>query len=495
MSLKIKIIIFLLSFLASFFVGYINREYIKHINPDNKRLNNQSLIYNSTIWNNDNNWYLPQVENFFQGQGYIIDIKNEDTRVRRTPGYSIWYGIHYYFLGKEGAHKIIPITQSILYALAVLSLVISFYYLYEDKKISLFIFLVILITTPNVYGYTFYNITEAIHPAFLCFSFYFYSKWKKHNKYHYLYYSGVLTGIATLVRPTNGLFLLCLLLYFFISYLIEKNGFLDLIKKSTFIILGFFTVLSPWVLRNYLVKNEVIFLEKFYNEDPMGLGKKQLYMSKWLMCWTNPRPEKICNLLRDANMAGDTIEYKSVKQLVNGFPIEAFTGTNKDKLINIFIDMQKCFLNPNQNCENEVSNQFYLLKSSFVEESPFMYYITAPYFIRGKEFVFQSNSTMFGSLLSDVYLPSIWKKMVKSILYIINITLFLSFFIFTIFYLRKKIELTILWLFIFMSFIAIVNLVHIEARYLLASYPFMSILLGVVIIEIFRKLNILRKLK
>ena len=56
---------------------------------------NDGILYGATLDSPDNAWYLNQIKNYLDGLGFTIDPLDPIYSVRRTPGYPIFYGIHY----------------------------------------------------------------------------------------------------------------------------------------------------------------------------------------------------------------------------------------------------------------------------------------------------------------------------------------------------------------------------------------------------------------
>ena len=53
------------------------------------------LIQGATLGSPDNFWYITQVKHFINGFGLTNDPTDLIQYVRRTPGYPIFYGIHF----------------------------------------------------------------------------------------------------------------------------------------------------------------------------------------------------------------------------------------------------------------------------------------------------------------------------------------------------------------------------------------------------------------
>jgi hypothetical protein len=175
-------------------------------------------------------------------------------------------------------------------------------------------------------------------------------------------------------------------------------------------------------------------------------------------------------------------------------PNEAFYGSTRDEVRQVLIEFQDCFntkkslfgssikaLKPNEpepGCEEELKGKFKLLTSKYKQAAPIRYYLITPLIKRGKEYIAHSFSSMYGSLNPDDKKISVTQTIIKSIMYFLNVALWLSIIgcMFVKDYQELKIACVV---FILVSFLFFVNAVHVEARFMLAAYPFLYVLLGI----------------
>ena len=194
-SFKLYVIVFFGT--LSFAVNFINLTFTPK----------SSINYNYTIKSPDDSIYINQIKNFLVGKGFTANPTNPAMKVRRTPGYSIFYGIHYYFFGEKYSHFIIRITQCILFGISVLLLGLGVRFFFDN--LHAFFSMLIYGLCPFVMGYNFYTITEAIHPEFIIFTFYFLSLSVKYPHKKILYIgTGFFTACSFLIRPTNGIIII-----------------------------------------------------------------------------------------------------------------------------------------------------------------------------------------------------------------------------------------------------------------------------------------------
>lgn len=479
--------IFLTAFLFSIIVNELNLQYIRYVNPQNEEINAKSLVYGRTIYSIDNEWYLPQIKNALAGYGYTLDPDNLNMIVRRTPGYPLFYGLHYLILGERWAHRIIPFTQSLLFAISAAALALVSYYLFYNKKTALLTgFLYAL--SPFIVGYTYYTITEAIYPAFVVFSLFFLVKALRFSKSRNWFLAGATASFMVLIRPLCGVFVLAVGIL--IIYCFFKDG-KAYFRQALIFAGGFILINLPWTLHNFLKVQEFVPLEKFYNEDPMVYGKGQIYFRKWWASWGNPEAEIVANKVVSDALNDTTVH---IEAFIEKLPSEAVQGYDKKDVRAAMMSLRNCFQYKIKegigvraylrgekvpDCEENVKDRFETLRTSFRNEAPVRYYFITPLKF-AKEFFLQSYSSMYASLNpKDGF--AFWQIIVKGVMYGLNILLHLSLVLFLIFYKNVNINLLFgVFYFVTLLFLCLA-LRYIEARYMLQTYPVLYISFGYVL--------------
>jgi 4-amino-4-deoxy-L-arabinose transferase-like glycosyltransferase len=495
MKKKYLFYFFFIAFFNALLFNLINIHYLKK--DKSNRGNPYGLVHGGTIYSVDNYWYLTPAINFIEKDNYSHDLSNNHFKVRRTPGYPLFYGIHYYLFGAEMAHKVIGYTQSFIFALSAVFICLGVFNFSGNRKLAT-ITGILYGSCPYVIGFNFYTTTESIYPAFVVFSFFAFSKYFKTSNTGWAIATGALVGMASLIRPTNILLICPIGLVLLVSlYNKDLKLFLtSLAKRSAFFIFGLVLILLPWTIRNYVVSNgDIVPLEKFYYESPMGMGRSQFYFSQWSMCFGNPRSELMFFGMQKANMLPAPERYNFINNFVNTLPEKAFSGSSRNEVFTVLKAMQDCyqakkdhyhldvylFLQPGQEelaCEFEVKAGFQDLISKYKKTNPVNYFLVSPFIIRGKEFFFQSFSSMYGSLNPKDGHFTLIQKIVKAGMYLLNVLLILN--LIPAFFNRSiHLPVKIFCLsFILILFISLIFLVHVETRYLLGAYPFMIILLA-----------------
>lgn len=483
-------ILFLFAFCNCIIINKINIIELKKVNPSNSEINTGALVNNSTIWSIDNIWYITPALNYLKHGVYAIDVNNPLTKVRRTPGYPIFLGIHFMLFGEDNAYDVIPYTQSLLYAFSVLCLWFITLILTNKESIA-WIASILYAICPFTISFVFFTITEAIYPAFIVFTLYFLMLYIKSFKNYLLLLSGLFGAIAMLVRPLNIL----LLLIIPIIVLLHQNKQKGFLLALIYFTMGVGIVELPWLFRNYKVTNgEIIPLEEFYDEPTMGMGRSQNYFDKWEKCFANPNSIVMVNTMIKDNKLPDSLKYVHIDNYLNGLPNYAFSGYDKEQAKHVLINMQNCYrdkelawgtslkainrIDPELECDLNVQYQFADLINKFKRSNFFHYYIVAPYIIRGKISIFNSFSYSYISLNPPNNNLSLSQKIIKTVLYCLNVSLILSL-ISMLFSNIERLNKVILIGFPLLIFIFIVNFMHIEVRYFLGAYPFFAISLAI----------------
>ena len=493
LSKRHKVLIFFFSLLCCICYNEINKYFVKRDNPSNELRNTKSVVHGSTIWTIDNFWYLTQPKNFLEGKGFLLDPKSPHTAVRRTPGYSIFYMVHLALLGEKYTHRIIPYSQSFLFALSVLALALSVFNFTQSGK-QAFLTGIIYGCNPFTSGFVYYTITEAIHPAFVIFGLYFLSKAVQINFNKNGFIAGLFFAMACLIRPLNGLALAAGIVMLLFG---TTDSYYGKLKKILVVCFGFSVLVLPWTIRNYIVtKGEIVILEKIYHEDPMYMGKKQTYLSKWWMSWGNPKQEAFIDSLKNELSTG---QEGYISRFLVDLPPYAVRGYTKDELSGVLHDYKDCMHSEISNqeyavyykpddtlppCEEKMKKGFQDLIRKYKQDAPFRYYIVSPLVMRGKEFLVTSFSSMYGSLNPENRNFNIVQKIVKGLMYLFNVGLYISFFIFLFFIKSNKRLKIFIVFFVITTFLFVVYNVHIEGRYLLAAYPFMAVSAAAVVAKI-----------
>ncbi len=464
------------------------------------KVNGKSVVAGATIYSIDNAWYLPQVTHLLNGDGYTIDPDNPYMQVRRTPGYSLLFAAHAVVFGQQGAYAAVRYTQVLLYALSVLALALGLYHLTGNRPLA-WTAGILYGLNPFASGYLYYTMTEAIHPSFLLFSFYFFARaLGSSGRQAALLWAaaGALAAATVLIRPFNGLALPFYGLVLLVYLLRKQFTLAQFVKNGALLAAGFVLVMAPWVVRNYVVTNgQVVLLEKVYGADSMGYGAGHIWFRNWWNCWGNPTTELLTAEMWHASADSAKIG-PWVSNFVNSLPPEAFRGYGKPELTTAMEGLLNCYrykyyqsgirlLKPGEvpdPCDAAVTASFEHLIAQYKQADPLRYYVTTPVLLT-KEFVLQSYSSMWGSLNPDGGF-SLVQVALKAVMYLLNLLLFGA--LFAGLFVKGPAGLKALCVGFGLGALVFVvyGLRYVEARYMLQAYPFMYMLLALWVLQVAR---------
>lgn len=448
------------------------------------------VLYGSTIYSPDNAWYLNQIKNYLDGLGFTIDPLDPIYAVRRTPGYPLFYGVHYVLLGESGAHNLIPYTQTFLHALAAVALFKTAKMIFPCQRAAFWVGILYGLS-PFVVSFLFLTITESLFPSVIVFSMYFSVSAYYKNSLLSALYAGALLAVAVLISPRNillSVFIFSLLFYF---GSIRKQLAL---KINLVFICAFIIMMTPWAIRNYLVFDEFVPLEVYHLNHAMeDQNIKNIALYRWWSTWGSPEGVRLHREI-SVDIYSDN-PYKSIDTFINNeVPLWVYNVESKSYLRALLIDYQKCMLRgielnggrrlryPEKPdlCEYQVSDGLNSFAEKIKIQYPINAFIVSPLYIRGMQYIFHSAIHTWRSF--DDYRSHYIKIVLKGIAYMINILLWL----FSTAYLVTKRSFSqkiLLGIVPVASFVFLVYYRHVEGRYLLQVYPWLYLMSTAFVVE------------
>jgi hypothetical protein len=515
--------LFFFIFLFSIFINTLNINVLIN-NPDRYT---GDLVHNSTIRSVDNPWYTTQIKNYIDGNGFTINPEDPIMSVRRTPGYPLFYGIHYVIFGEKNAHKIIPYTQSMIFALSAVAFGATVSLITNSVVVG-YILTLLYGTSLFFVGFLFHTITEGIHPSFIVFSLYYAARYfygKRKFSYKYIILATFFCAIATLIRPINGILFIALI------FSILANGklyFEKRIKSTLLSILFFALIFSPWVAHNYNKIDEFVLLEKYNQSGAFGgFGAKQESLAKWIRSWGGPEPSHGTGLhLSISNDLNTNDKLYTIENFIEkSVPKYAYVGYSKSELFAALVAYQDCInvrikkyssrtsqsdLNsareiwgpgtkpidlmktkwgePPLKCELKVASIFDNFREKIKVGDPLRYYIVSPILVRGSQYIFHSNTYSMSFLNPRDKIFNSAQYIVKSFFYIVNVALFILSIIY-LFIKRDRHEKLFFGSFFVISFIFLIYFIHVETRYMLGVYPSMYIMATITLMSFLKYLK------
>lgn len=498
MNNKFLFYCFIISLVFGFSINEINLRYIRNNNPANIELNCKSTIHNQTIWNIDNYFYLGQIKNFVSGKGFINDTDDPRYAVRRTPVYPLFYGMHYLVFGEVQSFRIIKYTQLLLCSLSVVLLCLAVFNFTGNKHwaaISALLYAV----SPYTVIYCYFTITESLSPFLVILCLFAFSIFVKKKNNSALIFTGIAIGIASLNRPLLGILLISVCIFIILdNFSLNKKTILTKIKLLTLISISFLLTLMPWTIRNFIVtKGEIIPLEKFYG-DQMGFGMGHLALMRWIGCWENPAdfsPQTISNSLRKSIRNNENQDSYIIEKTINELPESAIKGYTKNDVKNSLQKLNgyyKSIFIKNYEpkiADTEVVNAFNNLSKQYKKTAPFSNYVITPLkFLKG--IIFQSSSYPYAMLNPDHGTLSLFQKICKAGMYLMNVSLYITLIILMFNYKDKALKWSLCAFIALTFFYLIMVFRYMEARYSIPFYPVLYIAFGYVAAELvvkFRK--------
>ena len=476
----------------------------------------------------DDPWYTTQIKNYLNGDGFTINPEDPIMSVRRTPGYPLFYGVHYSLFGEEIAHKIIPYTQSIIFALSAVAFGITVS-LITNSVVMGYILTLFYGTSVFFVGNLFHTLTESIHPALVVFALYYASKFfydrdKYRNKH--IVMATIFCAMAALTRPIDGVLLVTLMLAIFF------NSELDLSKRLKLILLSIFVVgliFTPWVVHNYNKIGEFVPLEKFNQSGSFGgFGAKHESLGRWMRAWGHPPPAHGLGLHTNISLdLNSDNKFAAIENFIkNIVPEYAYVKYSKGELFSALVAYQNCInirikkysnrtsqsdldsarkmWGPNiqsidlmktkwgdkpLECELSVTSIFDNFTDKIKHGDHLRYYLVAPIVVRGSQYVFHSNTYSMSFLNPKDKIFNTAQYIVKSFFYFSNVALF-SLSIIYLFLKRDRGEKLLLASFFVITFVFLIYFMHVETRYMLGAYPSMYIMATITLMSFIKYLKL-----
>jgi len=190
--------------------------------------------------------------NILNGHGFS-DAENSPYKptMVREPVYPFFLSF-LLFLFKKNI-LLIQMAQALVYALTSL-IVFKIYRMWFDKKIA-FTGAMISALFPTIPSYVPYLQTEVLFTFLLALSILGLMNAFKYDSLRWFFYTGLMIGVAALCRAVLMLFFIFIILAIFLHYFGKDRKVLNLkvLKASIILLLGYFLIVTPWILRNYSI--------------------------------------------------------------------------------------------------------------------------------------------------------------------------------------------------------------------------------------------------
>ena len=335
-------------------------------------------------------------ESLIKNGVYTINSHSEWGYFGRMPGYSFFIGIFYFITGMNwnSAYPIIGWFQMCLdvFSIYLVFLIAKKVFNKDAALIAAFLYAsypFIIVWNPVAYS-------ELVSVFFMLAGLYFYVYDNK--KYNYCL-SGLMFGIATLMRPQ--LLIIALVLVLFIFFYSKKSAKIAF-RNIMFFLLPFALTYGAWPARNYLNYKKIVL-----TQDLRGFSNWNVDVIAFLQYIYSVKTEW-------EPQFSEIIENKKVE-----FPRNAYTSTedslNLEKAVNLaqncgsgFSHWQGYWKNPireDSGCNAQIAELFDKLRIKQIKEYPLNFYVNLPLQNLKKAFFKSSLVKNNGNKLASILSP------------------------------------------------------------------------------------------
>ncbi|WP_456460891.1 hypothetical protein [Reichenbachiella sp.] len=410
----------------------------------------------------------------------------------RMPGYELLMAATGLFNGFQS------IDFRVLFFIQLLAASLSTYALGRTAELvfnkSIYFYMVFFLYLVSSYV-SLYDITalsESMCISLFIISFYILLRYNQSKTY---LLSGLLLTLCVFLRQYTLPFFAIFLIY--ICYIHQFKISRVLVYNMLLFVLPFIVLDSAWVIRNYKLKGEFIFLVDSnyagYNTEqakgsPFYFSAKDEALAAYISSWGGDLIWWNSNAEITAFKSTAKLGKERKREILNGFPDYIYTSTyNYDSLV----ELQNKYLLYDTLNDHKIIDSFERYRASFIAEKPFYHYVYAP-LILTKKFLFHSGTyNLSNTAWADQNLYQKANKLFYSGLYLLIVWLGL---IGTIMLLRQfLLDLDYRKLMIVMSAMYIVGLLpvvfkRIEYRHFTFAYPYFIIVSAHVMLYLRSKL-------
>ncbi|KOY84635.1 hypothetical protein AD998_19490 [bacterium 336/3] len=349
--------------------------------------------------------YIGAIENYRTTGEYFFYNQHPTQKTKIYAGRMPYYGIPYYvfrlFFDKSVSADLVIITQILLESLSIVVLALLILQIIQ-KKIFFVLSILAMLVSLNTTSWSFYLLPESYSVSLLIFFIYNYYSYLSSRINKYLYLSGLFLSFLCLLKP----YFVLLFVLLGIEFIRYDKKYKIVLQKSVYVSLPLLIMLSPWIVRNYIVYKKIV----PFQEDTTGgywLSQSHQAMNNFIKCW-----------------GGNTVfwetkapsyyflhEDKYTKEYV--FPSYALTEAYTTKELSV-LKQRMIELNQNYTEKEDIklAQEFDKLSANYQKEKPLNYYLLSS-LRRVKDLIFHSGS---------YYLPvNQWFKCYESYQMIIKI--------------------------------------------------------------------------
>ena len=258
----------------------------------------QQFYFGDFVWKyGDGMSFLSPILNYIEHGVYMGDMFVEDSKYFRVPIYPGFLGLIYSIFGPENYDYAVAFIQSVMDSCSTVLVSLIIFKITQSFRMAIlsgFIYA----TYPFIILWNPISYTEVVYMFILWILIYVSISYPYSFKKGF--FQGVLVGILLLTKQTLGLTLLIPIIVILLGSLQKKS-----IKKNILLLsmlfFGFVSILTPWVIRNYMQSGKIIVLKG----DTFGLriyGKDFQAFEKFAQLFN----ENITPILDDVIFGGKT---------------------------------------------------------------------------------------------------------------------------------------------------------------------------------------------
>lgn len=168
----------------------------------------------------------------------------------RLPLYPIFLAVHYQVFGTS--NRPIVVTQFLISSLVVVLIFLLARWSIGER--AAYVASCMAIVHPNLLLWVPFVLTETLSLFLLIAAFYAFVRFSATSEWAVLGLGSLFLGLASLCRPENVVFFLAVLLWLGLAQEKNRNSMSYVLLHSVV----FLAVLSPWLIRNYLLRGRLI---------------------------------------------------------------------------------------------------------------------------------------------------------------------------------------------------------------------------------------------
>ena len=324
--------------------------------------------------------YLGSIDNFInEGSYYFKNLQGEKSYAGRMPYYGLPYYLFRQVTSQKNAYTLLALIQILLQALSVFFLIKLVARFSQNKWVLWGTFLGYLICS-YISTWNLYLAPESLSVSFMIFFLYHYQKYIIDRKEKTLFIASVFLAFLVVLKPYFSLLYLPIGIGFILRY--KKVGLI--IRKTIITSIALLLLLTPWVIRNYLVLNKFIpFQENVY--AGYNYSRSDLACRSFINAWGGSV------VFWDPNEAGCYFTKTKIKckfKLPDYAIASSYTRQDVEDVRQLYFKLQD---QPNDSLDLVVSKRFDELTQKYKSNHPLKYYLLNPA-IRLKKFLVQSNT-------------------------------------------------------------------------------------------------------